>query len=315
MPEVKAEDLEEFYTWRMTDQVVERAEQIIRQRYLWISVTGGIAFAVVTWLGGAAIISELVKARVDDAVIKQSQAIHDAGDKVSSFSGETKARLAQVDARLQDTQDTEKKLAQQLNDLKGEADSFKDSLGQIVSATNTLSKNSADIALLKTSVADLAKLSSAVAQLQSLLDDVAKQSPTLASKLPPAAAQSQAVQITENLVATNKKLAEATVFVQFSGAVSRAQIDAIRSVLQRNLEISVPPAERVASKVREVRYFYDGDKDLSDKVAAAAQSALSEGGFGDNIIVKSTPLLNYPKAKPPPGTVELWLGDLPNPRS
>ena len=314
MPEVKAEDLEELYTRRMTDQVVERAEQIIHRRYLWISITGGLAFAVITWLGGATLISDFVKARVDDAVIKQSQAIHDTEGRANTAIGEMRPRLEQVDETLQDAKVTEKKLVQQLHDLKEEANSLKDQLEQIVSARNTLQKNTEDIALLKTSVDDLATLNKTEAQFQGLLEELAKESPTMASKVPPAAAQSQALQTTEHLVETNKKLAQPTVFVQFSGAVSGAQIDALRSALQK-LDMLVPAAERVPSKVREVRYFYAADKDLSDQVAKAAQTALSESGFGDQIVVKSTPLLNYPKLKPPLGTVELWLGDMPSPRN
>jgi len=315
MPEFKAEDMEELYTRRMTDRVVDLAEQTIRRRYLWINVTGGLAFAVVTWLGGSALISDFVKARVDDAVSIQSHEIRDTENKTLQTSAQTQTRLEQINEALQAANDTEKKLRQQLSELKDEEDSFKESFGQIVNATVILRKNSDDIALLKTSVADLARLSGTVDQLRSLIDDIAKQTPALSSKPQAPAAASQTEHITENLVATNKKLDEATVFVQFSGAVSRQQIDAIRTTLQDNLPISVPSAERVASKVQEVRYFYDSDKDLSDQVAAAAQSALIKEGFSEKIVVKSTSYVDYPKNKPPPRTVELWLGDLPKPRS
>lgn len=318
MTELSKEDLEELYTRRLTERVVELAEQAIKRRYLWINVAGGLAFMLVSWLGGAALLTNFVKASVDEQVKEQSAHLRALELETTASSATLKTKLAQIQETLDGMRETGKALGQKLQDTKDQASATEQQLTQIVGATNAVRKNSDDIAVLRRSVDQVVQLSEVVAQLEKAIArqaSAAAATGTAAAAPVPAIAQAQATQITQSLSDTSKQLAQSTVFIQFSGAVTRAQIDAIRTALGHVLPITVPPAERVASRAREVRYFYDQDKLMAESVASATQRVLMDINFGPALTVASKSYVDYSKTKPSPGTIELWLGDLPAPRT
>ena len=97
--------------------------------------------------------------------------------------------------------------------------------------------------------------------------------------------------------------------LQFSGAVTRPEIQQISAELKER-GFRVPGEERVAGPAREVRYFYPDDGPVADDLARKTTDLLREKGIKD-IQVQAKSLINYNGTKPPQGTVELWLGELP----
>ena len=93
------------------------------------------------------------------------------------------------------------------------------------------------------------------------------------------------------------------VFIQFAGDPSRAKKlgDDIKK-----LGYQVPPAQLIATAKdkAEVRYFYDSDKEIAEKLAKQLTSQLPK------TTIKPESLVNFKFTKPPQGTLEAWI-DLP----
>jgi methyl-accepting chemotaxis protein len=121
-----------------------------------------------------------------------------------------KARLAQINDAMEEQRDHGKALDGKLKDATDQARTIEQKLGQIVGTTNSVTKNSSDIAVLRQSVEEVVKLSEVVAQLQKRVADLAG-----ASAAPPQVQMAQAAQIAQSLTNASLQLGQATVFVQF----------------------------------------------------------------------------------------------------
>jgi uncharacterized phage infection (PIP) family protein YhgE len=302
--EQKTKDIEELYKYRIAKDVTSDVEETLKRKYLWINVSGALAFLIVSWFGGSAMLSGFVRNRVDEAIKEQKTEFDSESREATRRSAETKQRLAQLDETAEELKSQEKRLADQLSDLKGQAT-------DLFNASVTLRKNSEDIVLIKESLSNLPKLTEQIASIQNLVTSLASSRPDLSTQAAALKANNETINIQRSLANTNQTLAQKTVYIQFSGDVTRDQIHRVADLLKSNLSIRVPEPERRAFSVREVRYFYDDDKNLAEDLASKAVEALKQLGFG-SVDIKVTPLGEFSK-KPPTGTVELWLGALPKP--
>jgi type II secretory pathway component PulJ len=96
-----------------------------------------------------------------------------------------------------------------------------------------------------------------------------------------------------------------TVYFQYSGRLSGDEVKAITADLGRE-NFSVPGVERSPSTVQEVRYFYPEDAEEAKRLAQDVEKILAETGVG-RVDVTVRNLTGWARAKPPQGTVELWL--------
>jgi len=96
-----------------------------------------------------------------------------------------------------------------------------------------------------------------------------------------------------------------TVYFQYSGRLSGDEVKAITADLGRK-NFSVPGVERSPSTVQEVRYFYPEDAEEAKRLAQDVEKILAETGVG-RVDVTVRNLTGWARAKPPQGTVELWL--------
>ena len=96
-----------------------------------------------------------------------------------------------------------------------------------------------------------------------------------------------------------------TVYFQYSGRLSGDEVKAITADLGRK-NFSVPGVERSPSTVQEVRYFYPEDAEEAKRLAQDVEKILAETGIG-GVDVTVRNLTGWARAKPPQGTVELWL--------
>jgi hypothetical protein len=104
-----------------------------------------------------------------------------------------------------------------------------------------------------------------------------------------------------------------TVYFQYTTAAQRPQAQALSKKLQA-LGYKVPDEDRVdaAQGKREVRYFYDQDKDAAVKLAADTTKALQEMGLPSNPPVTAKLLAVI--SKNAQGIIELWV-DLTAPKA
>ncbi|MET0675515.1 MAG: ATP-binding protein [Bradyrhizobium sp.] len=101
------------------------------------------------------------------------------------------------------------------------------------------------------------------------------------------------------------KLALSTVYFQFAGG-SREQAQQLSRALQE-IGYKIPGEERTgaAAGKREVRYFYNGQKNIADRLAADTTQALQRLGYSSLTV---TPVLaSAPTKSNPDGKLELWL--------
>lgn len=122
---------------------------------------------------------------------------------------------------------------------------------------------------------------------------------------PPANVAIQQQQIQQSLKTLNAA-PDTTIFFQFAGYATRADVKAIAARLAER-GYKMPGEERIGSAagLHEVRYFYTEDKDRAERAVNDINQVLSAQGYRAEVTLES--LTDYPKTKPRRGILELWL--------
>jgi hypothetical protein len=99
-----------------------------------------------------------------------------------------------------------------------------------------------------------------------------------------------------------------TVYFQYTDATKLPSAQALSQKLQA-IGYKLPGEQRVeaAQNKREVRYFYQQDKDDAEKLAQETTKALPDLGLPDKPAVTIRSMLDYTGKKNAPGVLELWL--------
>jgi len=287
---------EELLTLRVTAAVTDAVDQAIRRKYMWVNVAVAAAIMVAGIFGGATLITSLVRERVDTAVKANDHDIQRNRENLAEVAGEIKVRVAQFN----DSNELLQKIQKDLTDIDS-------TINERALIKNMLSAHSLSISALEAQTKNLADLATTVEQLRNTLASIATKVQIDTTALTKAPSPQE---ISASLTDANTGLASPTVFLQFSGAATRSDAQQISAALKQR-GFRVPGEERVASNVKEVRYFYDGeDEKAAQKLAADTMEILSEKGFGE-VTVQTKNLRNYSRTKPQRGTLELWLGGLP----
>src|SRR5262249_51030351 len=109
--------------------------------------------------------------------------------------------------------------------------------------------------------------------------------------------------IADSVIQSTNALAQPTVYFEFAGEQGRGIAEQIAAKLKES-GFRVPGTELVTHRVNEVRYYYDTDRELAQRLAdnaTAIRTALGVPGGS----VTSRDLTGWSKAKPPKNTVEL----------
>lgn len=298
---------EELLARRLIERVTEAADQAIRRRYLWVNITAASAFAAVTVLGGFSLITTHVRAKVEEAVTRQSDELNRLNSEIARWEAAARERHAQIDDAVAATSAQLDDITDKIEELQRVSATLDANLVRLTGTTGTVAQNAEDIVSLRAALGELTTLGGAISQLQAVVADLAADALALAAQVggftPTAATVAR-------LTETRELLARPVVFVHFSGAVDRPVIQSIGQGL-KDIGYRVPGEERIASSAREVRFFHAADAVLAQTVADDTNQLLRQQGF-DGIRVQAIDLTGWPRAKPPVGTVELWLGNMPD---
>jgi hypothetical protein len=290
---------EELLTFRITAAVTEAVDQAIRRRYIFANIAGAAAIVLVGWLGGTSLIASQVKERVDTAVQIYDQTFRAHKERLAEVNGGFNAQIKQID-------ENEQKLQEELGRIRSQTDQIKLTVDDRAFIYNTLSAHLESIKELKDQTKALVALASTVDQMRATLTKVAQETKTDTAALntPPS------LQVTESLKESNEQLTKTTVYLQFSGAAMRSDAQLVSAALKQR-GFRVRGEERVASKVKEVRFYYRDDEQIAQKLAQDTNELLREKAFGD-FPISARNFENYSGTKPPRHTLELWLGELPH---
>lgn len=108
---------------------------------------------------------------------------------------------------------------------------------------------------------------------------------------------------------TGPEIEKPTVYFQFAG-VQREVVRGLSDQLA-DLGYTMPGAERLgsAARLKEVRYFYEIDKERALGLVRDLNQILLENGYEAELTAE--PITGFKGAKPRLGTVELWLEPVP----
>ena len=145
--------------------------------------------------------------------------------------------------------------------------------------------------------AEIARLTGALAEL------IAVDRPEFAERAAGLRSEAQALVERAERAASGERLA--TVFIQYGKSVAPEVAQAVGTTLEGSGYV-VPSEDRMPNDAREVRYFYAEDRAAAGELARSTSAALAGLGFGE-LGVEVKDFTAWTKAKPRPGTLELWL--------
>src|SRR5262249_61586068 len=96
------EEREELIWRRVSEKAFESANKQIKDRYFW----GALAFAVVSWFGGAALITGLVQSHIAEKMEPAQRAVTEVkvvADQLSGSLKDQRKAFATLDDSLKDT--------------------------------------------------------------------------------------------------------------------------------------------------------------------------------------------------------------------
>jgi len=257
--------------WRqITEKVVEGVDKQIKRKYFWAA----LLFAMVSWLGGSAIITGIVQSRVAEKMEPAQTALAQAKlltDQLSESLKESQKNATKLSESLKDmntkAESAEKRLSDSVKDMETKVESAEKRLQTLQSSTAlAINQSNESIALLKRAVTE----------------------PGQADK-------------TEVL----SKLETPRVIIRVTGVpveLAKQVIDKIASTGKYSLSVE-GGAPFIGSS--GLRYFYPQDADLARGMVQAANEALGQAGVSN----KTIPVVDLTglSIKPSPGAFELWL--------
>jgi hypothetical protein len=140
------EDEREELVWRrIADKVAENADRQIKTRYFWAA----LLFAIISWFGGATLITSIVQLRVQDKIEPTQMAVAQAkflSDQLSASVNETQKTLNEaqktatklndslneINKKQEETAKNENRLQKQLDEMRSDAELTKQLIKQQV---------------------------------------------------------------------------------------------------------------------------------------------------------------------------------------
>jgi type II secretory pathway component PulJ len=289
------DDRAELLERRLTEKVTGSVESALKRRYAWIVAL----FLGLYGLGGWALVNNLIQSEIAGLVEKKVKPAVDGAERVS-----VTAQVAQQE--LEKLQEAAKRAVEDVQTLNEQTGELSRRIEAQIATTND---QVASLGLRLRTAEDVAqRFDKAREELEALRQSVATLNAAteeLASRANVAIPEKPAPPLIASAPSDRPPENKTTVYFQYSGRLSGDEVKAITADLGRK-NFSVPGVERSPSTVQEVRYFYPEDAEEAKRLAQDVEKILAETGVG-RVDVTVRNLTGWARAKPPQGTVELWL--------
>jgi hypothetical protein len=312
MPDLTSPEIMELLERRLADSVGDRVEKALKYRYAAIVAA---ALGVLS-LSGWSLIDNVVAKAVGPLLVDaqrniaqmnlqlelakdQKVRLDDMLEQIEVRAGEGQKRLEGLSRKIAETQSL---FDRTLADLQ-------DQFGTVVVRRRELE---ADLELNRRLIGErLGMIQQDVAALAAATGSLAQITAARTGAETDAVA-AEAARIGAESSAGLDDRVKAVVFLQYGSDTDQAAIEQLAAALRKSGYV-LPRAERMPIQAREVRYFWPEDAEEARALAVATRKDLRRQGLGD-VEVQVKDFTEYAKAKPRPGTVELWLA-LPAKRS
>jgi hypothetical protein len=232
------------------------------------------------------------------------------------------ADFEQIRSDLEDEIDELKlRVAEQTGRISSESDRAKNILSGFTDQISTLATNEEIVRNLNETVSalqearrsvelDIEEIKNRIVTLDVLAEELKNLAETLVATAPADSADrfddiAASVQRAED--AAQRKSTRTTVFLQFAGG-ARTTAQALANQLS-NFGFVVPGEERHAGAAgkREVRYFYDGDREEAERLAKDLAEIFRDLQLPSDEQAQVIDLTAYSGPKPREGILELWV--------
>jgi chromosome segregation ATPase len=193
---------------------------------------------------------------------------------IAELSGQQKEIRTRVNEIIDEVKVKSNKLKEQLDGISDQVEKTNFTIEDRAVIKNQLASQSHSISVFQEQANKLAELANTVQQLNAAVTVIATKAQVDTSALAKAPSPQA---ISTSLTEANTGLSKPIVFLQFSGAVTRPEIQQISAELKER-GFRVPGEERVAGPAREVRYFYPDDGPVADDLARKTTDLLRERG-------------------------------------
>lgn len=304
----------------------EKVEVQVRDRlFKFYRTIWAIAAVVLTFFGYNVIanLNKTAESYAQDAVKPSVASANAAAGAASDQVNKITARLEAIDDYLQRREEKMIENEGRVIESQAKVQSASAEMDQRLKAMlDQIGETEAQLKATQQRIADTAGAGN-VEQLRANLEVVAEQVSHIAAAVQsldagagaaeePVASMVDPRQIA-TVVSTLKQVATepagGIVYFQFAG-VDRKVAAGISAALEAE-GFTMPGAERTetAARLHEVRYFFEGDRGLAERLVADVNRVLAAQGFRNDVTARS--LVSYSKSKPREGTIELWLEPIP----
>jgi len=310
MPEIDEATLELFER-RLSDRLTERVRGSLFKLYAAVAVAVGATLGFV----GFSIIDGIKQAAEDsiDSKIQVITAKIDAAGTqlavMESINERAKPMMSQLEAALSDFKPRAEELGnltKQVADIELRRKQLEASLANIDATVGSLSELGQKFEELAKQVKSLSEIVAANSSRSSITTPSGNVTIADVTRIAGAVA-STAQQVNADVQQYNKRT---IVFFQFNG-MEKDQAQKIAGAL-RQKGYNVPgedPEPMPPTGLSEVRYFWPADQSAAEGLASAATAVLNDLQIsGGPRPVTTRDNTNWPKTKPKPGTIELWIG-------
>ncbi|MFO1047601.1 MAG: hypothetical protein U1E52_06850 [Geminicoccaceae bacterium] len=293
---------------RLADDVGDRVERTLKVRYAGIVA----ALLFVFGLAGYSWIDNLVVKAIGPVSQDAQRTITEMNVQLD-LARENKRKLdalieqltSDADAAQRRIESFQTRLTKQQEEFDGTLESINDQLGAVVVRRRELEADMVENRTsLGTALDETRKIVAELAQLTEDLADLAGDGRAdVAEQVAGLRRQAQSLAERAQQAASGAHIA--TVFLQYGKSVAPDVARAVGDALRGDGFI-IPGEDRIPNDAREVRYFYADDREAAATLAGKTAAALAGLGYAD-LTVEVHDFTGWAKAKPRPGTLELWL--------
>lgn len=319
------ESMLELIERRLGDRVAERVRGSLFKLYALLGsvAIGALGYAGVDFVRGAREQAVRAAAAQTTAAVKEiSDQARESIDKVrintavaEQLQEQARRVLSRIDEQLAALTPKIQLLEQvsgQIDALEAKRKSLESQIASNTEAARAGAETTSKVAELARQVEELSKLMRGLSQPAAPAG-----SPTVASSGAAQAAtiQSNAEQLYQsaNSSAIEQRRIldqpQTTVFLQFAG-MTRADAEALAETL-RGRGFNMPGIDEEAARangLREIRYYWPADAEPARRLAAETRLGLAAIRRGEDREIAVRDYTAWPRAKPRPGIIELWLG-------
>ena len=296
---IDQQEQEELLERRLTEKVASSVESTLKWRYAWIAAV----VLGVYGIGGWTIVRDMAKTEINEQVSeimeKQVIPVQEKTERLHVTAEVARNEIDLIKKRATDAFEEVERLNEQTlqlsRQLKNQLKTINDQIGSLGARLRPAEEVTLQFEEAQQEIDALKKT---VVALTEATQKVAKQANVKLAAVPippePSAAARPSTTVTKT-----------TIYFQYSGTLSREQAKIIAEEL-KSLGYSIPGIEQASSTVQEVRFFYAEDQKAANSLASLADEILKRAGLSPSD-VRSKNLTSWPRAKPPQGTLELWL--------